>query len=394
MNKRDATELKRRLKKEDATFTRLCGCYVNAEHQKVLTFNKRFLSLEDDQYFKYLEIAKKVLSGKTGDQQLTLEFPQAEEKAGGRQHSLMALRDSKLENKDMLASFYDSIINTYDYTGNYLILLFHDAYDVIRTSTDNQKLDESEEVYEYILCAICPVNLSKPALGYLTQENEIGPRERDWIVAAPDTGFIFPDFCERSADIHSVMFYTKNTKAPHGELMEQVLGCVRKMTSTEKKRIFESVVMESIGTADEKSKYLYMDMQEKLLERMEEKGEGSEEAEPLTEATIKDIAKEIRLTDAVADRLSENYSNAFDKDMPDVEQLCDNKVLAKLEEHHELRDLEQKVFQLNDNIESLINVAHETYMATPETDMENRARMDAQIKAYWKVKSMVEDVLS
>ncbi|KOF57622.1 hypothetical protein AGR56_15030 [Clostridium sp. DMHC 10] len=46
-----------------------------------------------------------------------------------------------------------------------------DAYDVMKKTTDNSKLDESEEVYEYILCAICPVSLAKPALGYLEDEN-------------------------------------------------------------------------------------------------------------------------------------------------------------------------------------------------------------------------------
>lgn len=76
-------------------------------------------------------------------------------------------------------------------------------------TTDNSKLDESEEVYEYLLCAICPVSLAKPALGYLEDENRIGARIRDWIVGAPDLGFVFPAFTDRSTDINSVMYYTK-----------------------------------------------------------------------------------------------------------------------------------------------------------------------------------------
>lgn len=71
-------------------------------------------------------------------------------------------------------TFYDMIIDSYDYVGNYLILIFHDAYDVMTKTSDNDKLDESEEVYEYLLCAICPVNLTKPGLGYREDETASG----------------------------------------------------------------------------------------------------------------------------------------------------------------------------------------------------------------------------
>ena len=189
MNKKDILEIKRRFKKEACTFTRMCGCYVDADHNKITKIGETFLNLEDEEFYKYLEIAKKVLSGTIG-----------------RQQFLMGLRESKLKNDDLMDTFYDMIIDSYDYVGNYLILIFHDAYDVMTKTSDNDKLDESEEVYEYLLCAICPVNLTKPGLGYREDENRIGPRIRDWVVGAPDTGFVFPAFTDRSTDIHSVMF--------------------------------------------------------------------------------------------------------------------------------------------------------------------------------------------
>lgn len=70
------------------------------------------------------------------------------------------------------------------------------------------------------------------------------------------------------------------------------------------------------------------------------------------------------------------------------------KELAEKEQKWLLKgDIRNKLIQLSNNIDSLINVAHETYMSTPETDIENRARLDAQIQAYWNVISMVEDIL-
>lgn len=160
------------------------------------------------------------MSGTIGNNILELEFPTAEEAPGGRQQFLMGLRESALKNDDLMDTFYDLVIENYSYVGNYLILVFHDAYDVMTKTSDNNKLDESEEVYEYLLCAICPVTLTKPGLGYREDENRIGPRIRDWVVGVPDTGFVFPAFTDRSSDIHSVMFYTRDTKTPHAEFME------------------------------------------------------------------------------------------------------------------------------------------------------------------------------
>ena len=97
MIQKEVTELKRRLKRETVSFSRMAGCYVDAQKNKVTSFDQSFLNLEDDEFSKYLEIANKVLSGKLGNQLLELEFPLEEEKEGGRQHLLMALRNTAIE---------------------------------------------------------------------------------------------------------------------------------------------------------------------------------------------------------------------------------------------------------------------------------------------------------
>ena len=186
MNKKDILELKRRLKKNHCTFTRMCGCYVNSDKEILLTLNETFLNLEEEEFYKYLEIAGKTLSGSLGNNLLELSFPSEQEGAGGKQQFLMGLKESKLKNEALLDTFYHLVIENYDYAGNYLILVFHDAYDVMTRTHDNEELDESEEVYEYLLAAVCPVTLSKPGLGYLETENRIGSRMRDWVVGAPD----------------------------------------------------------------------------------------------------------------------------------------------------------------------------------------------------------------
>ena len=130
MNKKEVAEIKRRLKKESCTIQHMCGCYVDAEKNKLVTFSQKFLNLEEDEFYKYLEIAGKALSGPLGNNLLELEFPIDEEAVGGRQQILMALRASKLEDDDLLDTYYDLIIDSYDYVGNYLITLYYDVYDV------------------------------------------------------------------------------------------------------------------------------------------------------------------------------------------------------------------------------------------------------------------------
>ena len=59
MTKKDILEIKRRFKKGECTFTKLRGCYVNSQKEIILHINETFLNLIDEEFFKYLEIAKK-----------------------------------------------------------------------------------------------------------------------------------------------------------------------------------------------------------------------------------------------------------------------------------------------------------------------------------------------
>lgn len=354
MRKKDILELKRRLKKDDCTFTKMCGCYVNGEKNIILNFKETFLNLEEDEFFKYLEIAKKVLSGTIGNNLLELNFPLNEENTNEKQSFLMALKKSKLKDDNMLDSFYKSIIDSYDYTGNFLILIFHDAYDVITKTKDNLKLDESEEVYEYILCAICPVSLSKPGLGYLEDYNRIGVRVRDWVVEPPTNGFVFPAFIDRSSDVNSVMYYTKNAKDSHPELMEEVLGCSSKKTATEKKETFQNIITNAFGSDEEKSESLFMEIQENLNSIIDENnnlnGKDSESV-ILTNDTIQDILAENGVSEEISTKIEKFYTKEFGNTPPIAEDLVDTKALKANEQKKKEKNLEKQVEILQNKLE-------------------------------------------
>ena len=349
MNKKEVLELKKRLKKDAATFTRVCGCYVDANHEKVCKFGNTFLNLEEDEFYKYLEIANKALSGTLGNNLLELHFPIEEEEVGGRQQILMALRDTKLQDDNLLDTFYDLVIDTFDHAGNYLIVLFHDAYDVMTRTSDNNNLDESEEVYEYLICAICPVDLSKPGLGYLENEQRIGPRVRDWVVGAVDTAFLFPAFNDRSTDIHSTLFYTKNTKEPHSEFMANGLGCGIERTATEQKMAFHSIVRNVLGAEDEHTDEVLLDMQQNLSEMIDEYEETHDDEEDvflLDKEVVGKLLADSNVTEEKAARIEKSVDEAFGEKPPAAEHVIDSRALAQNELRVEKLALEDQVGSL------------------------------------------------
>lgn len=252
MNHSEVLEIRKRFTKTAVSAHRVTGCYVTGDDKQIRTYvDEMFLNLEEEEQFKYMELMKKSLSGTMGKNLLNLSFTNEAELEGGVQRSLIALRDSELKNQEMLDSFYLQVIENYDFAGNYLILLVYDAYDVPVKTEDNIKLGDSEEVYAYVLCMICPVNLSKPGLSYHEEENRIANRTRDWVVEMPETAFLFPAFNDRSTDLHNLLYYVKDTDELHEELISGVLGCGEKLPSDKQKKAFKEIVTEVLNEVPE-----------------------------------------------------------------------------------------------------------------------------------------------
>ncbi len=352
MNKKEVAEIKRRLKKESCTISKMVGCYVNSSKDKVCTFSESFLSLEDEEFHKYLEIANKTLSGTVGNNLIELEFPIEAEENGAPQQNLMALKKSGLEDENLYNAFFDHIIETYDFVGNYLILLYYDNYDVMIKTSDNMKLDESEETYEYIICSICPVMLSKPGLGYREDEHRIGARIRDWVVGPTDSGFIFPCFTDRSSDIHSIMMYTKKADDPHKELWEMGLGCASKLTTQEKKNAFTNILTQTIGPDKEDTSDIIVDIQANLSDYIEEKKEvvGKDDDIMLDSEVVEEILKDVPISEEKTEKITKNYEEFFKEALPEAEEILDTKVLKNNELRLEKKSLQERVADLTSQL--------------------------------------------
>lgn len=348
MTKKDIAELKRRLKKEDCTFTKLRGCYVDNQKNCILHMDETFLNLDEEEFFKYLEIAKKTLSGTIGNQLLELSFLPGEE-GTEKQRFLLALRDSGLKADGLLERFYELVIERYDYAGNYLILLFHDAYDVITKTSDNAKLDESEEVFEYILCAICPVELSKAALGYRKDENRIGPRIRDWIVMPPETGFLFPSFSNRSSDIHALCYYARDVKNTRVSFMREGLGCEPRRTAVQEKKAFQSILQNVMEPQIENSGDIILDIQQNLSDLVDEH-KTVFETDPilLTPSALRDALSEV--PEDILSKVESACAEEFGEQPPLAENLFDAKTLAAYADAKREQRLQKEVLSLREQL--------------------------------------------
>lgn len=308
MNKKEVAEIKKRFTKTKCSFTRLCGCYVDAEKQKRLTLKEAFLSLPEEEMFKYIDIFRKTLSGSIGKTMLNMEFPMEQEtKEDGTQRFLMKLLESKLTDDDLLNEFYDKIISVYNYPENYFIILTHDAYDIPKTTSDGvENFDASEYVYDYILCCICPVKLTKPGLCYNAETNHIQDRIRDWVVEAPQSGFLFPAFNDRNMDIHNLLYYSKKSDELDAVITEEVLGCQLPLPAKSQKETFNNILEESLGLdCDyEVVKTIHENLNQMLAET-------SEEPEPL--ALAKEDMSHLLMKSGVEEKEIETFETRFDE---------------------------------------------------------------------------------
>ena len=157
------------------------------------------------------------------------------------------LRDSKLADEEAREALCEKIIKTTAMETNYLILMACDAYDVpSRTRDGLNNLDGSDQVYSYLLVSVCPVKLTKSNLSFQVREGELHNSKTDWVVAAPEVGFLFPAFDNRATNLYGALLYTRSIADNHQELIESVFGAQPPMAAAEQRETFQSILGSSL----------------------------------------------------------------------------------------------------------------------------------------------------
>ena len=268
MNKTEVSEIRKLFGKDGYRIDSLAACYVSIEKEKTFVIKEALSSLSEEELLSHLSIFHKCLGGTLGKNLINMEFPLDAEFGEGQQKFLLELRDSGLKDEEKLEKFFDLIIANYPSSDKYYIVAIHGNYDVPGKGKDGETLeDASDVIYEYILCAICPVKLSKAALGYDSDANRIGERVRDWVVEAPDKAFLFPAFNDRGPDIHSLLYYTKKAEELYPDFVEAVFGTVSPPSPVAQTETFNSLITETLK--DEVSLEIVQRVQENIAEVIE-----------------------------------------------------------------------------------------------------------------------------
>lgn len=322
MNKKEILEIRKQFTPENCAVTRICGCYVDHEKEKKAQLKKAFLSLPEEEAFKYFDIFRHTLSGTPGKNLLNMDFPLDQETEGGTLEFLLKLRDSKLTDDLLVEEFYDRIIENYDYAENYYIILIHAVYDVPGKSSDGMEMfDASDTVYEHILCSICPVNLTKAGLTYNAETNNIEDRIRDWIVEAPAKGFLFPAFQDRAANIHSILYYTRKPEDLQPALIANVLGSMIPLTAGDQKTTFQTIISDTLG--EECDYEVVRNIHDNLNEMLEE---SKEEPEPL-ELSRPDVRKLLSRSGVPEEKLT-SFDTEFEQALGEKKTLLASNIAS------------------------------------------------------------------
>ena len=309
MTRKELNEIKSQYTLEDCGILRLCGCYVDGERNKITQFNENFLNLPEEEKHKYFDIFKKTLSGTPGKNLVDMKFNVDAYADEGARTFLMNLRDSGLKDDRLLNEFYDRIINNYSYVGNYLILLINQVYDIPAVTTDNIEMDDaSDEVYSYILCSICHVNLSKPGLGYDEEDNNFHDKKQNHMVDVPDVGFLFPAFNKRSADEDMTLFYTKDVSEFEDGLIDCLLDCAVPLPAKQQKETFTSLVNEALG--EEADLETVKNIHENLEQIIEEKKQESPAPVMLDKTEMKDLLEKSGVKEEKLENFEEHFEMA------------------------------------------------------------------------------------
>lgn len=276
MKEKEISEIRRRLRPGKNNIAYIRGCYVNEKREVISLFNQSTSVMPQEEAETFLSLFKRTLSGPPGKNLIDIAFSTGQVADSEEHRLLMSLKNSGLKDEEAVQTLYQRAIQSITLEGNYLILLAYDTYDVPYRAKDDEKLDDaSSEVFSYILCSICPVKTTKPTLNYESSDREFHSRESGWAVAAPELGFLFPSFHDRSTDIYHAQFYSHDITENHTEFVDTVFHTQAPLPAAAQKEIFQTILGDAL--AEDCSYEVLQAVHEQLCERIEEHKANREE---------------------------------------------------------------------------------------------------------------------
>lgn len=311
MNEKEIGEIRRHLRRDRSNITAIYGCYVNDSREIVSQFRQSTATMPENEGEKYFALLRRTLSGGLGKNLIDITFKTSQVADSSEHKLLMGLRSSKLEDDQLREEFYKKIIDSISIEGNYLILLGCDSYDVpFKSKDDSFQKDQSEEVYTYLLCTICPVKQTKANLHYVPEERLFHDGAMHQMVSAPALGFLFPAFDHRSTNIYNALYYTRDVKQSQDALIEAIFNTPVPQPAAQQKKSFEALLTTALG--EECSLDVVQTVHDQLCQRIELHKE-SKVPEPLmiSKEDVKEVLTGCGVSQESLSKFSVDYDEAF-----------------------------------------------------------------------------------
>ncbi len=311
MNIKEISEIRRHIRRDRTNMTALYGCYVNENKEIISEFRRSTGMMSENEGEKYFGLMKRALSGSVGKNLIDITF-RTSQVAGSEEHQLlMDLRKTALQDEEVRMRFYKKAIENVSLGSNYLILIGCDSYDVPFRSKDGEhQVEGSDETYTFVLCAICPVKQTKPNLHYIPEEKEFHDGGIMNIVSAPELGFLFPAFDNRSTNIYNALYYTHSPKESHEAFVDAVFKTQVPKPAFEQKKTFEALLGTSLE--EECSLEVVQTVHEQICQRIElHKESRVPDALLLGKEEVKEVLSSCGVSEPCIAKFSVDYDSAF-----------------------------------------------------------------------------------
>lgn len=249
MTEKEIGEIRRHTRRDRSNMTALYGCFVNDNKEIISKFRLPTSLMPENEGDKYFDTMKKTLSGTLGKNLIDITFRTRQVAEGAEHKLLMQLRESKMKDAAALDLFYQKVIESVNMDSGYLILIGCDTYDVPFKSYDAMgSSGDDNEVYQYLMCAICPVKFSKSALEYEATEKAFRDSAIAQRLSAPALGFLFPAFDDRTTNIYGALMYTKDAGDAHEAFVSAVFNTTPGMAAEVQKKTFDALLSSTLDS--------------------------------------------------------------------------------------------------------------------------------------------------
>lgn len=311
MNNKEIGEIRRRVRRDRSNMTAIYGCYVNDNKEIISQFHQSTGIMPENESDKYFGLLRRSLSGTIGKNLIDITFKTSQVADSPEHKLLMDLRSSKLKEEELRMAFYQKVIESVSLETGYLILIGCDSYDVpFKSKDDDVQADNSSEVYNYLLCAICPVKQTKPILHYIPESKEFHDGGMMNVVCAPELGFLFPAFDNRATNIYNALYYNHSPKENHEAFVASVFNTPIPKPAAEQKKTFEALLTTTLD--EDCSMDLVQTVHDQICQRIELHKE-SKVPDPLLIAKedVKEVLSSCGVSEEHLAKFSVDYDEAF-----------------------------------------------------------------------------------